>query len=187
MYKEQSVKDIRYLFSTTTPKLKLTEYKKAQYKNKFIQFNVSILGESHKLEVIVENLVNLKHQDNYTEIVACLEGMPKNSLPANAKQELRNSTYFFKSKVFPLSGDNIKNMPTLINITGKETELLNVDYVFDTQHKYKAITAIVIKQVGYDYLVKTLHTYPNENTMLITETLIKIKNLIMPTLIKKGV
>lgn len=175
MYVEQTVRDIRYILTEGEKlNISLTELKKETISINDFSLNMAILGESHK---IVFNYKN----NSFTEVVACI-GESAEKLPSSKENSFFDEvSYSFKSKVGTIYTDNIREIEDLFldrNEDLKEEKLMDLDFPSEEDYKFRSVTSLLIKSMYIDgefvgLRIKTLHTYPNENTCLITETILK--------------
>jgi len=167
---EQSVRDIRYIFTEEDLDISLTELKKTNINVCNVNMDIAILGESHKIKFSGEGF-------SFTEVVACLGG-ETDILPTQSSRKVNNVSYLFQSRKSKIYTDSIKETNDLFKKKSSK-DILEYDLIFESRDssKYKAITAIYIREFQdlnnvKKISIKTLHTYPNEDTCLVTETII---------------
>ncbi len=167
MYVEQTVRDIRYILSEKPLTITLTNLKEKRFNLNGYEVKVTILGESHKIEISKEDFY-------LVEVVACI-GNVAEKLPIENSNV--NLNYNFKSLIHELKADNINDLDNLNNIEFNNIENISLSFEMKETFKFEAVTIVSINTLVNEkgFLFRTLHTYPNENKALLTESIIKFE------------
>lgn len=167
MYVEQTVRDIRYILSEKPLTIKLTNLKDKTFNLNDYKVKVTILGESHKIEISKEDFY-------LVEVVACIGNVAK-KLPT--ENENFNLNYNFKSLIHDLKSDKIQELDKLNEIEFENVENISLSFEMKESFKFEAVTIVSINTLVNEkgFFFRTLHTYPNENKALLTESIIKLE------------
>lgn len=167
MYVEQTVRDIRYILSEKPLEITLTNLKEKTFILNGYEVKVTILGESHKIEISKDNFY-------LVEVVACI-GNVAEKLPN--ENNVNHLNYNFKSYIHELESDNINELNNLNNNHYKNFENISLSFEMKETFKFEAVTIVSINTLVEEngFLFRTLHTYPNENKALLTESIIKFE------------
>lgn len=143
------------------------------------KISFGILGASHFLKVENKN-------DIFAEVFACIKMDKKESFSlidaaSNKSLNLEKKLldYSFKSTRVKMDSNSKKRYSSVV----AQSSLVEVfpgdaEYIFpmgEDSFEFEPLTAIAIKAVGKDIYLETLHSYPNEQTLIFTDTKITLK------------
>jgi hypothetical protein len=143
----------------------------------------AIVGASH----IITFIDNLTKKTLFTEIVADYEHNYKDNtifiekVDFNNRFFLNNEEIIYEINFIPL---NIEKNPEDLKLIQKfyeknkiEKNSINLNYIFDKKDNFNAETILCLNYNKRKKIIEThtLHTYPNENKALITNSKIKFK------------
>ncbi len=167
MYVEQTVRDIRYILSDKPLNISLTNLKEETFMFNNFNVKVTILGESHKIEIFKKDFY-------FVEVVACI-GNVAEKLPTENNNSKLN--YNFKSLIHDLKADKIEYLENLNNVSYNNLKNISLSFEMKETFKFEAVTIVSINTLVEEngLLFRTLHTYPNENQALLTESIIKLE------------
>lgn len=167
MYVEQTVRDIRYILSDKPLNISLTNLKEETFTFNDMNVKVTILGESHKIEIFKDNFY-------FVEVVACIGNVAQKLPTENTNKSLN---YNFKSLIHDLKADKIEDLENLNNISYNNFKNVSLSFEMKETFKFEAVTIVSINTLVNDngLLFRTLHTYPNEDQALLTESIIKFE------------
>lgn len=175
-YTEQSINDLRLYVVTGEPDLEQFEIlARHRQHTDYGSVVYGILGASHFLTI--------KHgETEFTEICACIEGTfnesqvlfesTLNEAPATLEQQTKEIDYTFSHQRQPLS--DFETTREAIRSSCGEV----FHYIFPSDEAgEEGITFMGIDITPEHVMLKTIHTYPNESLLALTESTFTIKTV----------
>lgn len=148
-----------------------------------LKIGAGIIGASHYFELVESDTNNVL----FTEIFACKDLRCDDTLyygdiedASSIRKNIGERKYRFK--VVQKNWNNGKKMYhdlfDSINLSDDNLEIaLKYDFPTEADYPFKAVTLVFLKVSvdGKSIEVKTLHAYPNEDSLVFTETIIQPK------------
>ena len=182
IYVDQSASSLNLnLIDGELDKKNIDELKSKKYIFKDLIIESSIIGASHFVSFYFEGKI-------FSELFACLEYEDKknilyfdniNNISKNVKKEI-NTSYNYEFSYENLtwnkkSQEKYSYFETSILAHEKEDDSISLSYTFNDkkQNKFLAKTMLLVYKINNDFIIESLHAYPNEEKIVFTKSIIK--------------